>query len=91
MGGEQAAKVLQQIEIARLKKKGEKPDESEQKELFDTLAEKYEHQTSPVYAAARLWVDAIIDPEDTRHWISSGIAMASHAPVEAFRTGVIQT
>jgi acetyl-CoA carboxylase carboxyltransferase component len=91
MGGEQAAKVLQQIEIARLKKKGEKPDEAAQKELFDTLASKYEHQTSPIYAAARLWVDAIIDPEDTRHWISSGISMASHAPVEPFRTGVIQT
>ena len=91
MGGEQAAKVLQQIEIARLKKQGEKPDEAEQKKLFDDIASRYEKQTSPIYAAARLWVDAIIDPEETRHWISSGIEMSSHAPIEPFRTGVIQT
>ena len=59
--------------------------------MFDTIESRYKAQTSPIYAAARLWVDAIIDPEETRHWISSGIEMASHAPLEAFRTGVIQT
>ncbi|MBL6866283.1 MAG: acyl-CoA carboxylase subunit beta [Flavobacteriales bacterium] len=91
MGGEQAAKVLQQIELARLKKQGEKPNEAEQKKMFDAIESRYKAQTSPIYAAARLWVDAIIDPEETRHWISSGIEMASHAPLEAFRTGVIQT
>lgn len=91
MGGEQAAKVLQQIELARLKKQGAQPDEAAQQKLFDDMAAKYEKQTSPVYAAARLWVDAIIDPEKTRHWISSGIELSSHAPVLPFRTGVIQT
>ncbi len=91
MGGDQAANVLQQIEVSRLKKAGAKPDKDEQAELFDTLAARYEEQTSPVYAAARLWVDAIIDPVDTRHWISTGIEAANHAPIEAFSTGVIQT
>ena len=74
-----------------MKKAGAKPDKDEQAELFDTLAARYEEQTSPVYAAARLWVDAIIDPVDTRHWISTGIEAANHAPIEAFSTGVIQT
>lgn len=91
MGGEQAAKVLQQIELARLKKAGQKPNEAEQDALYRQLADQYENQTKPVYAAARLWVDAIIDPEETRHWISTGIAVANHAPVPPFRNGVIQT
>ena len=91
MGGDQAAKVLQQIEVARLKKNGEKPDEATQDALYNTISERYEEQTSPVYAAARLWVDAIIDPEDTRHWISTGISAANHAPMAPFNAGVIQT
>ena len=91
MGGDQAAKVLQQIEVARLKKNGEKPDQATQDELYNVIAERYEEQTSPVYAAARLWVDAIIDPEDTRHWISTGISAANHAPMAPFNAGVIQT
>ena len=91
MGGDQAAKVLQQIEVARLKKNGEKPDQATQDELYNAIAERYEEQTSPVYAAARLWVDAIIDPEDTRHWISTGIRAANHAPMAPFNAGVIQT
>jgi len=91
MGGDQAAKVLQQIEVARMKKAGQKPNAEEQKALYDELANRYESQTHPIYGAARLWVDAIIDPVDTRHWISTGIEMANHAPVEPFRTGVIQT
>lgn len=92
MGGAQAAKVLQQIEVAALKKKGLLPDADEQQALFDKIADRYEAQTSPVYAAARLWVDAIIDPADTRHWISTGIEMANRAPTGApFNPGVIQT
>lgn len=91
MGGDQAAKVLQQIEVARLKKNGEKPDEATQDALYNAISERYEEQTSPVYAAARLWVDAIIDPEDTRHWISTGISAANYAPMAPFNAGVIQT
>ena len=91
MGGDQAAKVLQQIEVARLKKNGEKPDEATQDAVYNAISERYEEQTSPVYAAARLWVDAIIDPEDTRHWISTGISAANHAPMAPFNAGVIQT
>lgn len=91
MGGEQAAKVLQQIELGRLKKNGEKPDEAEQKRLFDELLKKYDGESSPLYAAARLWVDAVIDPNDSRQWISLGIEAASHKSLEPFRTGVLQT
>lgn len=92
MGGEQAAKVLQQIEVARLKKLGEIPDDATQEELYSQIAKRYEVQTSPIYAAARLWVDAIIDPNTTRDWISTGIEAANHAPAEGpFQTGVIQT
>lgn len=91
MGGDQAAKVLQQIEVARLKKRGEQPDEATQQALYNSIAEGYEEQTTPVYAASRLWVDAIIDPEETRHWISSGIEAANHAPLAPFNPGVIQT
>ncbi|MDA0304175.1 MAG: acyl-CoA carboxylase subunit beta, partial [Bacteroidetes bacterium] len=92
MGGEQAAKVLQQIEVARLKKLGEVPDEAMQKALYDKIAAGYTEQTSPVYAASRLWVDAVIDPNTTREWIAQGIEAANHAPLDApFTLGVIQT
>ena len=91
MGGEQAAKVLQQIEVARMKKSSVKPNQADQEALHQAIAEDYEEQTSPIYAAARLWVDAIIDPEETRHWISTGIDAANHASLATFNTGVIQT
>ena len=92
MGGDQAAKVLQQIEVARLKKSGEVPDEAMQKALYEKIAAGYTEQTSPVYAASRLWVDAVIDPNTTRDWIAQGIEAANHAPLEApFTLGVIQT
>ncbi|MGY8941558.1 MAG: acyl-CoA carboxylase subunit beta [Flavobacteriales bacterium] len=92
MGGEQAAKVLQQIEVARLKKAGEKPDKATQQALFDKMAKRYAEQASPVYAASRLWVDAIIDPNTTRQWLSIGIEASNNAPAErAFNMGVIQT
>ena len=90
MGGEQSAKVLTQIQVAGLKKKGEAPDPEGEKELFEKIKNRYDAQTSPYYAAARLWVDAIIDPRDTRRWISMGIEAANRAPVERFNPGVIQ-
>jgi acetyl-CoA carboxylase carboxyltransferase component len=91
MGGTQAAKVLAQIEASSLKAKGEVVDEVKEKELFDKIKAKYDEQVSPYYAAARLWTDAIIDPLETRTWISMGIEAANHAPIEKkFNLGVIQ-
>ncbi|OEY73483.1 acyl-CoA carboxylase subunit beta [Salegentibacter salarius] len=92
MGGTQAAKVLAQIETAAMEKKGEKVDEEKEKEVFEAIKSRYDEQTSPYYAAARLWTDAVIDPLDTRKWISMGIEAANHAPIEKdFNLGVIQT
>ncbi|WP_373056806.1 acyl-CoA carboxylase subunit beta [Zunongwangia sp. H14] len=92
MGGTQAAKVLAQIETAAMAKKGEKVDEEKEKEVFEKLKAKYDEQTSAYYAAARLWTDAVINPLETRKWISMGIEAANHAPIEKdFNMGVIQT
>jgi acetyl-CoA carboxylase carboxyltransferase component len=92
MGGTQAAKVLAQIETAALEKRGEKVDAKKEKEVFEKIKSRYDEQTSPYYAAARLWTDAIIDPLETRKWISKGIEAANHAPItEDFNLGVIQT
>lgn len=91
MGGTQAAKVLAQIEASSLKAKGEVVDEKTEQELFDKIKAKYDAQVSPYYAAARLWTDAVIDPLDTRTWISMGIEAANHSPIEKkFNLGVIQ-
>lgn len=91
MGGTQAAKVLAQIETSSLKAKGEVVDEAKEKELFDKIKARYDEQVSPYYAASRLWTDAIIDPLDTRTWISMGIEAANHSPIEKkFNLGVIQ-
>lgn len=91
MGGAQAAKVLMQIEAASLKAKGEKVDAEMEKALFEKIKSKYDAQVSPYYAAARLWTDAIIDPLETRKWISMGIEAANHAPIEKpFNLGVLQ-
>ncbi|MBA5793807.1 acyl-CoA carboxylase subunit beta [Flavobacterium sp. xlx-214] len=91
MGGAQAAKVLLQIEASSLKAKGEELTPEKEAELFDKIKAKYDAQTSPYYAAARLWTDAIIDPLETRTWISMGIEAANHAPIEKpFNLGVIQ-
>lgn len=91
MGGTQAAKVLLQIQKSSLKAKGEEITPEAEKALLDKITQGYLDQTSPYYAASRLWVDAIIDPRDTRKWISMGIEAAEHAPVEKFNPGVIQT
>src|SRR5690554_827140 len=91
MGGAQAAKVLLQIEASSLKAKGEELIPEKEAELFDKIKAKYDAQVSPYYAAARLWTDAIIDPLETRTWISMGIEAANHAPIEKpFNLGVIQ-
>ena len=91
MGGAQAAKVLMQIEASSLKKKGVKISEEEQKALFDKIKDSYDKQTKAEYAAARLWTDAIINPMETRKWISMGIEAANHAPItERFNMGVLQ-
>lgn len=91
MSGNSAAKVLLQIETASLKKKGETITEKKEKELFDKIKQRYDYQVSPYYAASRLWTDAVIDPKDTRKWISMGIEAANHAPIEKpFNMGVLQ-
>jgi 3-methylcrotonyl-CoA carboxylase beta subunit len=91
MSGNSAAKVLLQIETASLKKKGEKITPEVEKELFDRIKARYDKQISPYYAASRIWTDAVIDPMDTRTWISMGIEAANHAPIEKkFNLGVIQ-
>ena len=91
MGGAQAAKVLLQIEESALKAKGEEITPEKHNELFEKIKAKYDSQISPYYAAARLWTDAIIDPLDTRTWVSMGIEAANHAPIEKkFNLGVIQ-
>jgi len=92
MGGSQAAKVLLQIEVASLKAKGEEITADREKEMFDSVKARYDEQTTPEYAASRLWLDAIIDPLETRKWISMGIEAADHSPIEKpYNVGVIQT
>lgn len=91
MGGEQAAKVLLQIEKSSLKNKGKKITQKEEEKLLNTITEKYNKQTSPYYAASRLWIDAIIDPRETRKIISMGIEAANHSPITTkYNPGVIQ-
>ncbi len=91
MSGNSAAKVLLQIETASLKKQGKEITPEVEKELFDRIKSRYDDQVSPYYAASRIWTDGIIDPRDTRKWISMGIEAADHAPIEKpFNLGVIQ-
>jgi 3-methylcrotonyl-CoA carboxylase beta subunit len=91
MGGQQAAKVLLQIETATLKKQGKKITKAQEEKLLQEIENNYKNQSSPYYAAARLWTDAVINPLDTRKWISMGIEAANHAPIEKkFNLGVFQ-
>ena len=91
MSGNSASQVLLQIEKAKLKKEGKEINPQEEHELLTNIQEKYNKQISPYYAAARLWTDAIIDPKDTRKWISMGIDAANNAPQkEKFNMGVLQ-
>ena len=91
MSGKSASKVLLQIETVAMKKKGEKISDQYEAEILSRIKEKYDKQVSPYYAAARLWIDAIINPLETRTWISMGIEAANHARIEKkFNLGVIQ-
>ena len=91
MGGEQAAQVLLQIEKSKLKKEGKIINPKKERQLLDKIKSKYEKQTHAYYAAARLWTDAVINPLETRKWISLGIAAANHAPIKKkFNMGVLQ-
>ncbi len=91
MGGEQAAKTLLQIEVASLKSKGKEITAEKEEKLLSEMTERYTKQTTPFYAASRLWVDAIIDPLDTRAFISENLSAANNnANIEAFKTGVFQ-
>ncbi len=91
MSGNSAAKVLLQIEKASLKKKGEKITSEKEEELFENIKSRYDNQISPYYAAARIWTDAVINPLDTRTWVSMGIEAANHSPIEMkFNLGVVQ-
>ena len=91
MGGAQAAKVLTQIEISSLKKKGEEITPEVEKAMFDKIKARYDSQISPYYAASRLWLDAVIDPAETRKWVSMGIEAANNSKGERYNVGVIQT
>ncbi|SHK70196.1 Acetyl-CoA carboxylase, carboxyltransferase component [Reichenbachiella agariperforans] len=91
MSGAAASNTLLQIKMASLKAKGEEVAEEEQQRFLKEITDRYNEQLSPYYAAARLWVDGIIDPLDTRRIISTGIEAANHAPLDKFNVGVIQT
>jgi 3-methylcrotonyl-CoA carboxylase beta subunit len=91
MGGDQAAKTLLQIQVSAMKTKGEQIAAEQEQKLLSQIKDRYDQQTTPYYAAARLWVDTIIDPIDTRKVISEGIAAASHnADIEDMKLGVFQ-
>ncbi|MEP7171685.1 MAG: carboxyl transferase domain-containing protein, partial [Bacteroidota bacterium] len=89
----QAAKTLLQIQVSALKSQGKTElTKEEENEMLKIITDRYNSQISPYYAASRLWVDAIIDPLDTRKMISMGIEMADHAPItKQYNVGVIQT
>jgi hypothetical protein len=92
MGGAQAAKVLLQIQVASLKSQGKEIQKEEEERMLEEITARYTSQTTPYYAASRLWVDAIIDPLETRKTISMGIEMANNAPIEKkYNVGIIQT
>ncbi len=91
MGGGSAAKTLLQIQVASEKAKGKEVSAEDEKKLLDEIMQRYDKQTSPYYAAARLWVDEIIDPKQTRKYISEAISAANNNPhIEEFKTGVFQ-
>jgi acetyl-CoA carboxylase carboxyltransferase component len=92
MGGKQASETLLAIKLQQMKKGGDHISEEKQRKLLDEIQQRFEREMDPLYAAARLWVDDIIDPVDTRSVVSTGIRLASHNPdLPRFSTGVIQT
>jgi acetyl-CoA carboxylase carboxyltransferase component len=91
MSGASAAKTLLQIKISTLKAKGKEISKEEEEKMLQDITAQYNEQLSPYYAAARLWVDGIIAPDDTRKVISMGIEAANHAPIERkFNPGILQ-
>ena len=91
MGGDQAASTLLQIQVAASKKKGKEISPEEEKKLLKKITDRYEKQTSPFYAASHLWVDAIIDPVESRKVIAEGIHAANNNPgIQDFKLGVFQ-
>jgi Acetyl-CoA carboxylase, carboxyltransferase component (subunits alpha and beta) len=91
MGGKQAAQTLLQVQVGKLEREGKVLSEAEKQQLLEEITARYETQMSPYYAAARLWVDALIDPVETRRWLSLGIEMADHNPdLPPFNPGVLQ-
>jgi acetyl-CoA carboxylase carboxyltransferase component len=92
MGGQQAARTMAQLEVRKLERKGEEVSDETRETLEAKIRDRYEEQVDPVYAAARLWVDAIVDPVETRAWLSAGIEMADHDPEHTpFNPGILQT
>ncbi len=91
MGGTQAAQVLLQIQVANLKKRGKEIEPEDQEKLLEEIKSKFDEETTPYYAAARLWVDSVIDPVDTRSVISMGIEAANFGEMAKFNVGIIQT
>jgi len=92
MSGDSAAGTLVEIKLKQLEREGKKVDERQKKELYESVRTTYEHQTDPRYAAARLWVDAIIDPAHTREALIWALESASLNPnIAEFKTGVLQT
>ena len=92
MSGDAAASTLVEIKLKQLEREGKKVDEKQKKELYDSVRATYEHQTDPRYAAARLWVDTIIDPAHTRDALIWALEAASLNPeIREFKTGVLQT
>jgi acetyl-CoA carboxylase carboxyltransferase component len=91
MSGAAAAKVLLQIRVNALKQQGKQISREEEDDLLKEITNKYNEQLNPYYAAARMWIDGIIDPLETRKVVSMGIEAANHRPVEKFNVGVIQT
>jgi acetyl-CoA carboxylase carboxyltransferase component len=91
MSGNAAAQTLLQIRVSSFKAQGKEISKEEEEQILKEIIDRYNEQLSPYYAAARLWVDGLIDPLETRMVISTGIATANHAPVEKFNLGVIQT
>lgn len=92
MGGSQAANVILQIQVSALKSKGQEITEEDKQEILKKITDNYTKTTTPFYAAARLWTDGIIDPADTRKWISMGIEASNHCPIpDQYILGAIQT
>jgi len=92
MGGDAAASTLVEIKLKQLEREGKKVDEKQRKELYESVRATYEHQTDPRYAAARLWVDAIIDPARTREALTWALETAAlNHEIREFKTGVLQT